>query len=148
MVTGQVVATDSNHSVFQTFARPFMRSRHLTARQIRAVLLLFFALLSLLFFWRPASPVHVTGLHKDDISRSFSGTGGPRVAKVSMLYGASTLYERAVRSHRTHNEQFNYPMHVLREEITGGYWNKPSYLLALVVLELAKPAAERAEWLM
>lgn len=92
--------------------------------------------------------MHVSGLHKDDISRSFSGTGGPRVAKVSMLYGASTLYERAVRSHRTHNEQFNYPMRVLREEITGGYWNKPSYLLALVVAELAKPAAERAEWLM
>ncbi|KAJ5757108.1 Galactosyl transferase [Penicillium nucicola] len=39
-------------------------------------------------------------------------------------------------------------MHVLREDISVGFWNKPSYLLALVISELAKPAGERMEWLM
>lgn len=81
-----------------------------------------------------------------------SGTlgGGPRIGKVTMLYGETPnpLYERAVRSHRLHNERWNYPMFVLREQITGGYWNKPSYLLSLIVQELAKPRSERLEWLM
>jgi len=67
-----------------------------------------------------------------------------------MLYGdpVDPLYERAIRSHRLHNERWNYPMHVLRRHITGGYWNKPSYLLGLIVAELAKPVEERVEWLM
>ncbi|KAB8556627.1 hypothetical protein FH972_025663 [Carpinus fangiana] len=67
-----------------------------------------------------------------------------------MLYGETPnpLYERAVRSHRLHNERWNYPMFVLREQIAGGYWNKPSYLMSLIVQELAKPKSERLEWLM
>jgi hypothetical protein len=73
----------------------------------------------------------------------------PRIAKVTMLYGRSNeLYERAVMSHERHARMHGYQMHILRHEITGGYWNKPSYLLSLVVQELAKPPGERAQWLM
>ncbi|KAK3187349.1 hypothetical protein K4F52_003981 [Lecanicillium sp. MT-2017a] len=39
-------------------------------------------------------------------------------------------------------------MYVLREEISVGYWNKPNYLISLVLRELAKPAEQRIEWLM
>lgn len=39
-------------------------------------------------------------------------------------------------------------MHILRQDISIGFWNKPSYLMSLVINELAKPAGERMEWLM
>lgn len=38
-------------------------------------------------------------------------------------------------------------MHVLRHPFADGYWNKPTYLLSLVIEELAKPPQERLEWL-
>lgn len=38
-------------------------------------------------------------------------------------------------------------MTVLRERIAPNYWIKPSYLLATMVEELAKPEADRNEWL-
>ncbi len=72
-----------------------------------------------------------------------------RLAKVSMLYGQENrLYERALQSHQRHCDRWNCRMHVLREEISAGYWNKPNYLLSLVLQELAKPAEQRTEWLM
>ncbi|KAJ5633315.1 hypothetical protein N7490_009654 [Penicillium lividum] len=39
-------------------------------------------------------------------------------------------------------------MDVLRQDISVGFWNKPSYLISLVIRELAKPPRQRAEWLM
>jgi hypothetical protein len=72
-----------------------------------------------------------------------------RVAKVSMLYGETNhMYERALQSHERHGKRWGYPMHILRQDISIGFWNKPSYLLSLVISELAKPAGERIEWLM
>ncbi|KAL4936215.1 hypothetical protein BDV06DRAFT_233628 [Aspergillus oleicola] len=72
-----------------------------------------------------------------------------RVTKVSMLYGdRNALYERALQSHRRHAERWVYGMDVLHNDIAVGYWNKPAYLLALVVAELAKPVRERLEWFM
>ncbi|KAL4993741.1 hypothetical protein BDV10DRAFT_198068 [Aspergillus recurvatus] len=72
-----------------------------------------------------------------------------RITKASMLYGPrNALYERALQSHRRHAEKWGYGMEVLQNEITTGYWNKPSYLLALVIRELSRPVNERVEWLM
>lgn len=74
----------------------------------------------------------------------------PTIAKVSMLYGENPepSYVRALRSHRTHNKRFNYAMFVLTEDAVGGFWNKPMYLLSLIMQELSKPPAERLQWLM
>ncbi|GFF79155.1 hypothetical protein IFM61606_01163 [Aspergillus udagawae] len=72
-----------------------------------------------------------------------------RIAKVSMLYGKpNRLYERALQSHSRHARRWGYPMHILRQDISVGFWNKPSYLLSLVINELAKPPGERVDWLM
>jgi hypothetical protein len=72
-----------------------------------------------------------------------------RVIKVSMLYGASnSLYERALDTHKKHSERWGHRFQVLREDLTSGFWNKPAYLLYSVTQELAKPADDRAEWLM
>jgi hypothetical protein len=78
-----------------------------------------------------------------------SSNKSSRVAKVSMLYGETNhMYERALKSHERHGKRWGYPMHVLRQDISVGFWNKPSYLMALVIDELAKPPGERMEWLM
>ncbi|KXG51868.1 Galactosyl transferase [Penicillium griseofulvum] len=58
------------------------------------------------------------------------------------------MYERALQSHERHGKRWGYPMHILRQDISIGFWNKPSYLLSLVISEMAKPAGERIEWLM
>jgi len=114
----------------------------------RTTLLAIVSIVCLIYFLWPRNTTRKLTL-EDDLARRFKGEGGPRVAKACMLYGSQNpLYERAVRSHRVHNELHNYPMHVLRHEITGGYWNKPSYLLSLVVNELAKAPDVRAEWIM
>lgn len=39
-------------------------------------------------------------------------------------------------------------MKVLQQDFVGGLWNKPAYLLSLVLQELEKPASEQAKWLM
>lgn len=39
-------------------------------------------------------------------------------------------------------------MYVLEEDISEGFWNKPSYVLSLVIQELAKSPGKRSEWLM
>ncbi|KAF2085465.1 glycosyltransferase family 34 protein [Saccharata proteae CBS 121410] len=77
------------------------------------------------------------------------GDEGARILKATMLYGRSSeLYERALRTHDRHNERHGYRMHVLRNQVMDGYWNKLVYLLSLLVEELGKPAKERAEWIM
>ncbi|RDW70879.1 uncharacterized protein DSM5745_08390 [Aspergillus mulundensis] len=74
---------------------------------------------------------------------------GRRITKASMLYGPrNAIYERALQSHARHAERWGYGMEVLRHEIAEGYWNKPSYLLALVIRELGRAVGERVEWFM
>ena len=71
-----------------------------------------------------------------------------RIAKVSVVYGKpNPLYERSLQSHERHAQRWGYEMQVLRREIVGGVWDKVSYLLSLVLQELAKPPAEQTEWL-
>ena len=72
-----------------------------------------------------------------------------KILRVSMLYGLSnSFYERAIDTHRRHARRWNHGFQVLREDLTSGFWNKPTYLLYSVTQELIKPADDRAEWLM
>ena len=71
-----------------------------------------------------------------------------RITKVSVVYGTpNPLYEGALQSHQRHAQRWGYEMQILRREIVGGVWDKVSYLLSLVLQELAKQDAERTEWL-
>ena len=67
-----------------------------------------------------------------------------------MLFGEETnpLYVRALMTHGEHNRRWNYGMEILQQDVAQGYWNKPSYLISLLVRELAKPPGHRVEWLM
>ncbi|OJJ50849.1 hypothetical protein ASPZODRAFT_137982 [Penicilliopsis zonata CBS 506.65] len=72
----------------------------------------------------------------------------PSIAKATIVYGDSPVYEEALRTHREHSRRFQYPMHVLRQGILSDVWTKPAFLLSLVLQELMKPEGERLEWIL
>lgn len=74
-----------------------------------------------------------------------------RIAKVtSIFYEEQNLntktYERALLSHREHNKIWGY-QHYVQRRAELGPWSKHSYLLKLLVTELAKSPSERLDWL-
>ncbi len=74
---------------------------------------------------------------------------GSRVTKVTELFGVNNdLYEAAISNHKEHNKNHGYDMKVLRKEIVSKYLSKPTYLLSLVVAELAKTDDSTTQWLM
>jgi hypothetical protein len=76
-------------------------------------------------------------------------SGSSPVLKVSMFYGdPEPFYLRAFKSHEHHAQRWGGAMKVLRRDLVGGLWNKPAYLLSLVLQELEKPQSERVKWLM
>ncbi|QIW96704.1 hypothetical protein AMS68_002222 [Peltaster fructicola] len=71
-----------------------------------------------------------------------------RIGKCTMLFNGNSLWERAIKSHEAHNKLHGYRLHVLRQEIFDGVWNKIAYILSLILRELAKPESEQLEWLL
>jgi hypothetical protein len=118
--------------------QPPLARRSLGAALVVAILLVFW--LGANYGWSDST------FSKDNVG---SNAHNRPVAKVSMLYGKpNVLYERALRSHLRHARRWGYPMQVLQQEILAGFWNKPSYLLAVIIQELSKPPSRRVEWLM
>jgi hypothetical protein len=77
------------------------------------------------------------------------GEASTPIIKVSMAYGnPHPMYQKALENHERHAKRWGHSMKVLRTDFVGGLWNKPAYLLSLVLEELKKPASERARWLM
>ncbi|KAF2225014.1 hypothetical protein BDZ85DRAFT_194813, partial [Elsinoe ampelina] len=72
----------------------------------------------------------------------------PSVGKVTIIFGGAAIYERALKTHITHDRMHGYPLHVLRHGILDDVWSKPGFILALLLRELAKPEAERLQWLL
>ncbi|MCJ1243105.1 hypothetical protein MMC30_000302 [Trapelia coarctata] len=77
-----------------------------------------------------------------------------RIGKISILLnGKDELMNHALRTHEAHNRRFGYPLYILRHGlldgggVVGGEWNKPAYLLGVVIEEMRKPVGERLEWL-
>lgn len=80
-----------------------------------------------------------------------SQEGGPRVRQATMIYETdkfNAVYERSVDSHIRHGDQWGYPTHILRHDIVeAGFFNKPAYILGLIIAEMAKPYGKRAGWI-
>ncbi|KAK8200928.1 hypothetical protein M8818_006247 [Zalaria obscura] len=71
-----------------------------------------------------------------------------RIGKCTIIFGGAAIYDRAVRTHETHDRVHGYPLHVLRESMMDSVWSKPAYILSLILRELAKPESERLQWLL
>lgn len=89
---------------------------------------------------------HISGDLTDDLDE-----GGPRVRQTTMLYETgnfNAIYERSVDTHIRHGEKWGFPTHVLRRDvIEAGFFNKPAYILGLMIEEMAKPYGKRAGWI-
>lgn len=73
------------------------------------------------------------------------------VSKVSMLWGEQAhddVYRRALKTHQTHAGRHGYDFHILQKSVAHHYWNKLYWILTVLVDELAKPEADRVEWMM
>lgn len=77
--------------------------------------------------------------------------GGPRIRQATMIYSTdkfNAVYERTLDTHIKHGKMWDIPTHVLRHDIVdAGFFNKPAYLLGLVIEEMAKPYGQRAGWI-
>lgn len=60
----------------------------------------------------------------------------------------NAIYERSIDTHIKHGEQWGVPTHILRHDIVeAGFFNKPAYILGLIIEEMAKPYGKRAGWI-
>ncbi|KAF9876773.1 galactosyl transferase gma12 mnn10 family protein [Colletotrichum karsti] len=72
----------------------------------------------------------------------------PRIATVTAQFGKhQNHYARALRTHLVHTLIHDAELHVLCESIVDDFWNKPAFILSLLLEELEKPEDERLEWL-
>ena len=88
-------------------------------------------------------------IHDVTISLNEGTDSGPRLRQATMIYGTGTsVYEGCVDTHVKHGEHWDVPTHVLRHDIVdSGYFNKPAFLLGLIINERTKPYGKRAEWI-
>ena len=103
------------------------------------------------FSWTPSTayiddPSSTNGTSLNDVHE-----GGPRVRQATMVYQTdklNTAYERAIDSHLRHGAKWGVPTHILRHDIVeAGYFNKPAYLLGMLISEMTKPFGKRADWI-
>lgn len=75
----------------------------------------------------------------------------PKVRQATMIYetvGGNVIYERSIGTHVKHGERWGVPTHILRHDvIEAGFFNKPAYILGLIIEEMAKPHGKRTEWI-
>jgi hypothetical protein len=70
-----------------------------------------------------------------------------RIGKCTILFNGKDYWERAIRTHEEHDKIHGYRLHVLRQKLLDDVWDKPAYILSLILRELSKPESERLQWL-
>jgi mannan polymerase II complex MNN10 subunit len=103
----------------------------------------------------PAIPTHLMSQsnQKFKICRQYSpfdyATELPRVATVTAQYGEQQQhYQKSFQTHLIHSIIHSTDVHVLCDPIVSDLWNKPAFILHLLMQELLKPEGKRIEWLM
>jgi hypothetical protein len=72
-----------------------------------------------------------------------------KIGMVSMLIGdTNPTYERALRTHLRHGEIQGYETFVMRSNVLDMMYNKPMFILNILMDEMTKPFHERLEWLL
>jgi hypothetical protein len=93
----------------------------------------------------------VTDAPEEDSSAQPSSASEKKaiIGKITISFGEpDEVFDRAIRSHELHNKNMGYPQYVLRERVLPGLWSKHAYIFSVIVQELAKPEAERLQWVM
>ena len=72
-----------------------------------------------------------------------------KIGMVTMLIGdANPTYERALRTHLRHGRIQGYETFVMRSNVLDMMYNKPMFILNILMDEMKKPFHERLEWLL
>lgn len=72
-----------------------------------------------------------------------------RIGMISMLIGnTNPTYERALRTHLWHGGTQGYETFVMRSNVLDMMYNKPMFILNILMDEMKKPYHERLEWLL
>jgi len=90
-------------------------------------------------------------IEKHTLCRKYSpfATGRARIGLVTALFGQQQEhYRKAFQTHMLHSLIHGTEVHVLCDSIVDDLWNKPAFLLNLLMHELLKPPNERLEWIM
>lgn len=75
-------------------------------------------------------------------------TGRARIATVTAHFGKpDEHYRKAFRTHLLHSLIHGTEVRVLCDRIIDDLWNKPAFILSLLMHEMLKPARERLEWI-
>ncbi|KAH9861541.1 hypothetical protein J1614_011291 [Plenodomus biglobosus] len=76
-------------------------------------------------------------------------TGRGRISLVTAHFGVHQAhYEKAFETHLLHSLIHGTEVHVMCNAIVDDLWNKPAFLLNLVMHEMMKPEDKRLEWIM
>lgn len=72
----------------------------------------------------------------------------PRLATVTAHFGKPQRhYQRALGTHVLHNAVQGTRLEVLSTKLIDDLWNKPAFILELLLNEMEKPASKRLEWM-
>lgn len=75
-------------------------------------------------------------------------TGRARIATVTAHFGeANEHYKKAFQTHLLHSLIHGTEVRAICDPIIDNLWNKPAFILNLLMHEMLKPAQERLEWI-
>jgi hypothetical protein len=74
--------------------------------------------------------------------------GKARIGVVTAQFGdPEAHYSKALQTHHLHSMIHSTELHVLCEPMIDDLWNKPAFILALLLDEMQKPEHKRLEWI-
>jgi mannan polymerase II complex MNN10 subunit len=72
-----------------------------------------------------------------------------RIGLVTAHFGAQQYpYDEALKTHLFHSLMYGNQAHVLCDPVVSSLWNKPAFILSVLMREMLKPEDQRLEWLM
>ncbi|KAF5563815.1 galactosyl transferase GMA12 MNN10 family, partial [Fusarium pseudoanthophilum] len=71
-----------------------------------------------------------------------------RIGRVTAHFGSvQEHYQKALATHTLHSMIHGNDLEVMCTPVVDSLWNKPAFILSLLLKEMVKPAQERLEWL-
>lgn len=96
---------------------------------------------------------HKASSDDDGVVIEHTGTADPiapvRIGMVTMLIGDSNpTFERALKTHMRHGQMQGYETFVMRSNVLDMMYNKPMFILNILMDEMKKPYHQRLQWLL
>jgi hypothetical protein len=77
------------------------------------------------------------------------GPARGRIGVVTAQFGEPQIhYGKALQSHRLHSMIHGTELHILCEPMVDDLWNKPAFILSLMLDEMLKPESQRLDWIL